>query len=78
VTVDPRGADLKRCRQEDPGDAVVMLDLLRFAEGRRRELYARYAEALSSTFLADPEYQQVTALRTRALTEAVLQATSAW
>ena len=28
--------------------------------------------------VADPEYQQVTALRTLALTEAVLQATTAW
>ena len=31
-----------------------------------------------SRMVADPEYQQVTALRTRALTEAVLQATRAW
>ena len=31
-----------------------------------------------SRMIADPEYQQVTALRTRALTEAVLQATSPW
>jgi hypothetical protein len=28
--------------------------------------------------VADPEYQEVTVLRTRALTEAVLQATSPW
>ena len=28
--------------------------------------------------VADPEYQQVTALRTQALTEAVLQATVPW
>jgi uncharacterized protein (DUF1330 family) len=120
MAVDPRGADLKRFLQEDTGGPVVMLNLLRFAEGGR-ELYARYAEALSTTFLpryggevlyagdgstplvaedgqawdavllvrypsrqafsrmvADPEYQQVTELRTRALTEAVLQATSGW
>ena len=120
MAVDPRGADLKRYLQEDPGGPVVMLNLLRFADGGR-ELYARYAEALRSTFLpryggevlyagdgatplvaeagqewdavllvrypsraafsamvADPEYQAVTALRTRALTEAVLQPTSPW
>ena len=120
MAIDPRGADLKRYLQEDPGGPVVMLNLLRYAEGGR-ELYAQYAEALSTTFLprygaevlyagdgstslvaesgqawdavllvrypsreafsrmvADPEYQQVTELRTRALTEAVLQATTAW
>ncbi len=120
MAVDPRGADLKRYLQEDPGGPVVMLNLLRFADGGG-ELYAQYAEALSSTFLpryggevlyagdgstslvaetgqdwdavllvrypsrdafsrmvADPEYQEVTALRTRALTEAVLQPTSPW
>ncbi len=117
---DPRGADLKRFLQEDPGGPVVMLNLLRYAEGGR-QLYARYAEALRGTFLpryggevlyagegstalvagsgqawdavlivrypsreafsrmvADPEYQQVTELRTRALSEAVLQATRPW
>jgi uncharacterized protein (DUF1330 family) len=120
MAVDPRGADLKRYVQEDPGGPVVMLNLLRFAEGGR-ELYAQYAAALTDTFLpryggevlyagdgstalvaedgqdwdavllvrypsrqafsamvADPEYQQVTELRTRALTEAVLQATRPW
>ena len=120
MAVDPRGADLKRLLQEDPGGPVVMLNLLRYAEGGR-ELYAEYARALSDTFLpryggevlyagngstplvadsgqewdavlvvrypsreafsrmvADPEYQQVTELRTRALTEAVLQATVPW
>jgi uncharacterized protein (DUF1330 family) len=120
MAIDPRGADLKRYLQEDPGGPVVMLNLLRFADGGR-ELYAEYAAALSETFLpryggevlyagdgstslvaepgqswdavllvrypsreafsrmvADPGYQEVTALRTRALTEAVLQATSAW
>ena len=120
MAVDPRGVDLKRFLQEDPGGPVVMLNLLRFADGGR-ELYARYADALIDTFLpryggevlyagdgstslvaddgqdwdavllvrypsrdafsrmvADPEYQQVTELRTRALTEAVLQATRPW
>jgi uncharacterized protein (DUF1330 family) len=120
MAVDPRGADLKRYLQEDPGGPVVMLNLLRYAEGGR-ELYAQYAAALTDTSLprycgevlyagdgstalvaedgqtwdavllvrypsreafsamvADPEYQQVTELRTRALTAAVLQATEPW
>ena len=120
MAIDPRGADLKRYLQDDPGGPVVMLNLLRYAEGGR-ELYAQYAEALHRTFLprygaevlyagdgstalvaeegqawdavllvrypsreafsrmvADPEYQQVTGLRTRGLTEAVLQATVPW
>ena len=120
MAIDPRGADLKRFLQEDPGGPVVMLNLLRFAEGGR-ESYAQYAQALSETFLAryggevlyagdggtplvaeqgqdwdavllvrypsreafsrmvaDPEYQQVTRLRTQALTEAVLQPTTGW
>jgi uncharacterized protein (DUF1330 family) len=120
MAIDPRGTDLKRYLQEDPGGPVVMLNLLRFAEGGR-ESYDRYAEALRTTFLsrygaevlyagdgstplvaedgqdwdavllvrypsraafsemvADPEYQQVTHLRSEALTEAVLQATTPW
>src|SRR3954468_2156111 len=120
MAVDPRGADLKRFLQEDPGGPVVMLNLLRYAEGGR-ESYEQYARALTDTFLpryggevlyagevstplvaehgqdwdavllvrypsrgafsamvADPEYQQVTRLRTAALIEAVLQATVPW
>lgn len=120
MAIDPRGADLKRYLQEDPGGPVVMLNLLRFNEGGR-ESYTAYAQALSEVFLpkygghvlyagdggtilvaeagqdwdavllvqypsrqafsdmvADPDYQQVTHLRTAALTEAVLQATTAW
>jgi uncharacterized protein (DUF1330 family) len=120
MAIDPRGADLKRYLQEDPGGPVVMLNLLRFAEGGRAS-YDRYAQALSDTFLpryggevlyagdggtplvaeqgqdwdavllvrypsreafsrmvADPEYQEVTLLRTQALTEAVLQPTTSW
>jgi len=117
MAIDPRGADLKRMLQEDPGGPVVMLNLLRFrADGR--ESYARYADALGNRFLArygaevlyagegstvlaaepgqewdmvllvrypsreafsrmvaDPEYQEVTHLRSEALVEAVLQAT---
>jgi uncharacterized protein (DUF1330 family) len=117
MAVDPRGTDLKRYLAEDPGGPVVMLNLLRFAEGGRAS-YEAYAQALSETFLpryggevlyagtgstalvaesgqdwdmvllvrypsraafsemvADPDYQQVTHLRTESLTEAVLQAT---
>lgn len=120
MAINPRGADLKRLLAEDPGGPVVMLNLLRFADGGR-PLYDEYARHLSDTFLerygaevlyagtgstvlaaepgqewdavllvrypnreafsrmvADPEYQQVTSLRTEALTEAVLQATVPW
>ncbi|TWG91563.1 uncharacterized protein (DUF1330 family) [Nocardioides sp. J9] len=120
MAIDPSGKDVKRFLEEDPDGPVVMLNLLRFAEGGR-ELYDQYAEAVTTTFLpryggkvvyagsgstalvaedgqawdavllvrypsraafcqmvADPEYQQVTQLRTRALAEAVLQPTSAW
>jgi len=120
MAVDPRGADLKRLLAEDTGGPVVMLNLLRFAEGGVAS-YEEYARRLRETFLprygaevlyagsgstalaaedgqswdavvlvrypdratfarmvADPEYQQVTHLRTLALTEAVLQATIPW
>ncbi|MFE9746941.1 DUF1330 domain-containing protein [Saccharothrix saharensis] len=120
MAVDPRGADLKRLLAEDPGGPVVMLNLLRFAEGGQAS-YEEYARHLRETFLprhggeilyagagstvlaaeegqswdavvvvrypdraafsrmvADPEYQEVTHLRTRALSEAVLQATIPW
>lgn len=118
MAIDPRGVDLKRFLAEDPGGPVVMLNLLRFAEGGRDD-YERYAAALEDSFLprhggevlyagdgstalvaedgqawdmvlivrypsrrafsemvADPEYQTVTSLRTKALVEAVLQATT--
>jgi uncharacterized protein (DUF1330 family) len=117
MAIDPRGADLKRLLQDDPGGPVVMLNLLRFRAGGR-ESYDRYVGALADRFLArygadvlyagagstalvaepgqewdmvvlvrypsreafsrmvaDPEYQEVTHLRSEALTEAVLQAT---
>ncbi|WP_407938896.1 DUF1330 domain-containing protein [Nocardioides sambongensis] len=120
MAVDPRGIDLKRFLDDDPGGPVVMLNLLRFAEGGR-PLYDEYGAAVADTFLprvggeilysgdghpalvaesgqswdavvlvrypsraafarmvADPEYQEVTGLRTRALAEAVLQPTTAW
>ena len=42
-------------------------------------LLIRYpSRAAFSAMVADPDYQQVTALRTDALTEAVLQATAEW
>ncbi len=53
MAVDPRGADLKRFLAGDPGGPVVMLNLLRFADGGR-ELYDRYAAALHERFL--PRY----------------------
>jgi uncharacterized protein (DUF1330 family) len=53
MAIDPRGADLKRLLAEDPGGPVVMLNLLRFAPDGRSS-YARYARALSQTFL--PRY----------------------
>ncbi|WP_224242323.1 DUF1330 domain-containing protein [Hyalangium gracile] len=119
MAIDPRGADLKRYKQEDPGGPVVMLNLLRFTEGGRAS-YDEYARAIgpflkkvggqvvyagdgSTTLVAepgqswdavllvrypsrtaflemvaDPEYQKITHLRTRALKEAVLQATTPW
>jgi len=42
MPVDPTGADLKRFLAEDPGGAVVMLNLLRFRDGGR-ESYEEYA-----------------------------------
>ena len=42
-------------------------------------LLVRYPDREAfSRMVADPEYQEVTGLRTGALTEAVLQATTAW
>ena len=46
MAVDPRGADVKRFLSEDPGGPVVMLNLLRFADGGR-ERYAEYARAVA-------------------------------
>ena len=43
--VDPRGADLKRFLAEDPGGPVVMLNLLRYADGGAAS-YAEYAEKI--------------------------------
>jgi uncharacterized protein (DUF1330 family) len=45
MSVDPRGEDLKRLLAEDDGGPLVMLNLLRFADGGR----ARYAEYAAKT-----------------------------
>ena len=119
MSVDPTGQDLKRFLAEDPGGPVVMLNLLRYAEGGAQS-YAQYAEKIVpflervgaemlyigdtsttlvapeshewdavllvrypsreafSRMVADPEYQQITGLRTAGLEAAVLQATVPW
>ena len=118
MAVNPTGADLKRFLDEDPGTPVVMLNLLRFAEGGResyREYMRRFLEVFPerygvetlyagtgstvpaaepgqewdavllirypnreafSRMVADPDYQAIGHLRTLALNEAVLQATT--
>jgi uncharacterized protein (DUF1330 family) len=45
MPVDPRGADLKRYMQEDPGGPVVMLNLLKFKPDGRPS-YERYAQEI--------------------------------
>ena len=117
MAVDPRGADLKRLMADDDGGPLVMLNLLRFAEGKR-DAYDHYARLFADTFLerygaeviyfgdgstvlvaepgqewdavvlvryphreafsrmvADPDYHEISHLRSAALSEAVLQAT---
>jgi uncharacterized protein (DUF1330 family) len=119
MAVDPTGADLKRFLDEDPGGPVVMLNLLRFADGGRGDyeeysrrivpfveevgaevvyvgdcssvlvapdahdwdavLLVRYpSREAFSRMVANPRYQEITGLRTRALAAAVLQATVPW
>ena len=51
MAVDPKGADLKRYLEQDPGGPVVMLNLLRFRPDGGRESYAKYAAALRDTYL---------------------------
>jgi uncharacterized protein (DUF1330 family) len=117
MAIDPRGADLKRLLAEDDGGPFVMLNLLRFADGKR-EQYDEYVRRASvfvkryggeplyygdgstvlaaepgqewdavvlvrypsreafSRMVADPQYHAISHLRTEALTEAVLQATT--
>ncbi|GAA0220696.1 hypothetical protein GCM10009539_02410 [Cryptosporangium japonicum] len=50
MAVDPRGSDLKAFLADDPDEPVVMVNLLRYAEGGR-ESYAKYAAALRDRFL---------------------------
>ena len=118
MAVDPRGEDLKRFLDHDDGGPVVMLNLLRFADGKRdsyTEYMRRFAETFAerygvevlyagegstalvaeagqawdavllvrypsrqafSAMVADPEYRAITHLRSDALVEAVLQATT--
>src|SRR3954451_10292509 len=45
VPVDPTGDDLKRFLAEDIGGPVVMLNMLRFKEGKRAK-YEEYARAI--------------------------------
>jgi uncharacterized protein (DUF1330 family) len=119
MPVDPRGDDLKRYLEQDPGGPVVMLNLLKYRDGGQ-ESYRAYSSALKnylpsigaevlyvgdcstslvappswdwdavlivrypsrqafSAMVKDPAYQAVTHLRTEALTEAILQATTPW
>jgi uncharacterized protein (DUF1330 family) len=44
--VDPTGQDLKRFLQEDDGNPIVMLNLLRFKPDGGRESYNKYARAI--------------------------------
>lgn len=53
MAVDPRGVDLKRLLAEDDGQPIVMLNLLRFAEGGRKS-YEEYGRHLTDVFL--PRY----------------------
>lgn len=118
MAVDPTGESLQQLLAEDDGRPVVMLNLLRYADGGKTD-YAAYSTKVGADILprygaellyygvgstalvaeegqswdavmlvrypsrqafaemlADPEFQQVAQLRTRALTEAVLQATT--
>lgn len=49
MAIDPTGADLKKFLTEDPGGPVVMLNLLRFAEGGRAS-YDEYMRRFAETF----------------------------
>ena len=50
MAIDPKGSDLKQFLANDDGRPIVMLNLLRFAEGGRAR-YAEYARA-TAPFLA--------------------------
>ena len=45
MSVDPRGQDLKRYLEEDPGGPVVMLNLLKYGDGGEQS-YRAYSAAL--------------------------------
>jgi uncharacterized protein (DUF1330 family) len=120
MAIDPRGADLQRFLGDDTTTGeLVMLNLLRFADGGRTH-YEAYAAAIQPflakvggsvvyaglagdplvaeagqgwdavvivrypdrrafmAMVADPGYQAITHLRTRALRETVLQPTTPW
>lgn len=49
MAIDPTGEDLKRFLADDPGGPVVMLNLLRFAEGKRSS-YEEYMRRFAETF----------------------------
>lgn len=49
MAVDPTGAGLKRLLDEDDGGPLVMLNLLRFAEGKRAS-YEEYMRRFAETF----------------------------
>jgi uncharacterized protein (DUF1330 family) len=58
MAVDPRGADLKRFLAEDNGGPFVMLNLLRFADGKadQYEEYARRAQEFVKRYGGEPLY----------------------
>jgi uncharacterized protein (DUF1330 family) len=45
--VDPTGSDLKRFLEEDDGNPITMLNLLRFKPDGGRESYNKYAMAIT-------------------------------
>jgi uncharacterized protein (DUF1330 family) len=45
--VDPTGSDLKRFLEEDDGNPITMLNLLRFKPDGGRESYNKYAAAIT-------------------------------
>lgn len=49
MAVDPTGEDLKRLLDEDDGGPLVMLNLLRFADGKRNS-YEEYMRRFAETF----------------------------
>ncbi len=49
MAIDPSGADLKKFLEDDPGGPVVMLNLLRFADGGRAS-YEEYLRRFAETF----------------------------